>query len=124
MWLFLMSEMLFFGALFMAFSFSRALDTAAFAEAARHAEIAYGAANTAVLVTSSLTITLAVRAADAARPEGSRRGFSPRPPCSASPSSSSRASNIATTFDIISFRAAISRSDGMRPRSSGPSTGP
>ena len=67
MWLFLMSEMLFFGALFMAFSFSRALDPAAFAEAARHAEIAYGAANTAVLVTSSLTITIAVRAADAAR---------------------------------------------------------
>ena len=66
MWLFLMSEMLFFGALFMAFSFSRALDPAAFAEAARHAEIAYGAANTAVLVTSSLTITIAVRAADAA----------------------------------------------------------
>jgi cytochrome c oxidase subunit III len=65
MWLFLMSEMLFFGALFMAFSFSRALDPAAFVEGARHTEIAYGAVNTLVLVTSSLTITLAVRAADA-----------------------------------------------------------
>ena len=46
MWLFLMSEMLFFGALFMAFSFSRAFSPAAFMEGARHTEIAYGAANT------------------------------------------------------------------------------
>ena len=67
MWLFLMSEMLFFGALFMAFSFSRALNPAAFTEAARHTEIAYGAANTVVLVTSSLTMTLAVRATDIGR---------------------------------------------------------
>lgn len=64
MWFFLMSEMLFFGALFMAFSFSRVLSPEAFAEGARHTEIGYGAANTVVLVTSSLTITLAVRAAD------------------------------------------------------------
>ena len=72
MWLFLMSEMLFFGALFMAFSFSRAFSPAAFMEGARHTEIAYGAANTVVLVTSSLTVTLAVRAADIgrARPRG------------------------------------------------------
>ena len=67
MWLFLMSEMLFFGALFMAFSFSRAFSSAAFMEGARHTEIAYGAANTVALVTSSLTITLAVRAADIGR---------------------------------------------------------
>ena len=63
MWLFLMSEMLFFGAVFMAFSFSRALNVAEFQAAARHTEIPYGAANTLVLVTSSLAITLAVRAA-------------------------------------------------------------
>ena len=67
MWLFLMSEMLFFGALFMAFSFSRAFSPAAFMDGARHTEIAYGAANTVVLVTCSLTITLAVRAADIGR---------------------------------------------------------
>ena len=67
MWLFLMSEMLFFGALFMAFSFSRAFSPAAFMAGARHTEIAYGAANTVVLVTSSLTITFAVRAADIGR---------------------------------------------------------
>jgi cytochrome c oxidase subunit III len=63
MWLFLMSEMLFFGAVFMAFSFTRALNVSPFQEAARDTEIAYGASNTVVLVTSSLTITLAVRAA-------------------------------------------------------------
>ena len=62
MWLFLMSEMLFFGAVFMAFSFSRALDVSAFQAAARETALWYGAANTLILVTSSLTITLAIRA--------------------------------------------------------------
>ena len=63
MWLFLMSEMLFFGAVFLAFSFTRSVNVAEFQAAARETEIGYGAANTAVLVTSSLTMTLAVRAA-------------------------------------------------------------
>ena len=63
MWLFLMSEMLFFGAVFMAFSFTRSLNVAEFQTAARETEIAYGAANTVVLVTSSLSMTLAIRAA-------------------------------------------------------------
>jgi cytochrome c oxidase subunit 3 len=68
MWLFLMSEMLFFGAVFMAFSFTRALNVAAFEAGAHETEIVYGASNTVVLVTSSLTITLAVRAAGAENP--------------------------------------------------------
>ncbi len=63
MWLFLMSEMLFFGAVFMAFSFSRALDVPAFRTAAQKTVLWYGASNTLILVTSSLTITLAIRAA-------------------------------------------------------------
>jgi cytochrome c oxidase subunit III len=67
MWLFLMSEMLFFGAVFMAFSFTRALNVAEFQDAARETEIVYGATNTFVLVTSSLAITLAVRAARLSR---------------------------------------------------------
>ncbi|HZZ63204.1 MAG TPA: cytochrome c oxidase subunit 3 [Roseiarcus sp.] len=66
MWLFLMSEMLFFGAVFMAFSFTRALNVAEFQHAARHTEIVYGAPNTFVLVTSSLAMTIAVRAANIA----------------------------------------------------------
>ncbi len=67
MWLFLMSEMLFFGAVFMAFSFTRALNVAAFEAGAHETEIVFGAPNTVVLVTSSLTITLAVRAASLSR---------------------------------------------------------
>lgn len=67
MWLFLMSEMLFFGALFLAFAFSRALNMQAFAAAARETDLAYGGSNTFVLVTSSLTMTLASRAADLGR---------------------------------------------------------
>lgn len=66
MWLFLMSEMLFFGAVFMAFSFSRTLDVQAFERAAQETALWYGASNTLILVTSSLTITLAIRAAAAA----------------------------------------------------------
>jgi len=66
MWLFLMSEMPFFGAVFMAFRFSRALNVDAFQTAARETEIVYGASNTVILVTSSLTITLALRAANIA----------------------------------------------------------
>ncbi len=65
MWLFLMSEMLFFGAVFVAFSFSRALDVSAFRDAAKETVLWYGAPNTAIIVTSSLTITLAIRAATA-----------------------------------------------------------
>ena len=73
MWLFLMSEMLFFGAVFMAFSFSRTLDAPAFQKAAQETEVWYGAANTLILVTSSLTITLAIRAASVAdRPLATR----------------------------------------------------
>jgi cytochrome c oxidase subunit 3 len=67
MWLFLMSEMLFFGGLFLAFAFSRALNIQAFAGAARETNLVYGSSNTFVLVTSSLTITLASRAADLGR---------------------------------------------------------
>ncbi len=65
MWLFVMSELLFFGAALTAFAFSRAISPAAFAAAARETSLAYGGANTAVLITSSLAATLAVRAADA-----------------------------------------------------------
>jgi cytochrome c oxidase subunit 3 len=67
MWLFLMSEMLFFGGLFLAFAFSRALNMQAFVAAARETNLVYGGGNTFVLVTSSLTITLASRAADLGR---------------------------------------------------------
>ena len=122
MWLFLMSEMLFFGALFMAFSFSRAFSPAAFMEGARHTEIAYGAANTVALVTSSLTITLAVRAADIGRAKLAAF-FSAQRRRSAFFSSLSRASNIATIFDITYSPAPVLRSARTPRRSSGRFTG-
>ncbi|MBV9784515.1 MAG: cytochrome c oxidase subunit 3 [Acidisphaera sp.] len=54
MWLFLATEVLFFGALFLAWTVSRHYHAAGFAEAARHTEISLGTINTVLLVTSSL----------------------------------------------------------------------
>jgi cytochrome c oxidase subunit III len=65
MWFFLASEVLFFGALLCAFAIYRSYNTEAFRIASAHTEIGYGAINTALLLTSSLTMTVAVRAATA-----------------------------------------------------------
>ena len=62
-WIFLASELLFFGGLLLVYTVARILHPAAFMEAARETDILYGTANTAVLLTSSLTMALAVRAA-------------------------------------------------------------
>ena len=64
MWIFIASEVLFFGALFMGYSFVRALHPADFAAAAHETNLWYGAANTAILLTSSFTMVMGVRAAD------------------------------------------------------------
>jgi cytochrome c oxidase subunit 3 len=53
MWLFLASEVLFFGALFLTFAVCRLQHPLGFALAARHTNLAIGAVNTALLVTSS-----------------------------------------------------------------------
>jgi cytochrome c oxidase subunit 3 len=65
MWLFLMSEVLFFGALFVTYAIYRSFNADAFRIAAEHTELIYGATNTAILLTSSLTMTVALRAASA-----------------------------------------------------------
>jgi cytochrome c oxidase subunit III len=65
MWLFLMSEVLFFAALFITYSVYRHFNAEAFRIAAAHSDIVYGATNTAILLTSSLTMTVALRAASA-----------------------------------------------------------
>ena len=64
MWTFIASEVLFFGALFMGYSFVRVLHPADFAEAAGHTNLWYGGTNTAILLTSSFTMVMAVRATD------------------------------------------------------------
>src|SRR5512141_345042 len=63
MWTFLATEILFFGGLFMAYITYRHAYAQAFAEASRHTDVFYGTLNTAVLLTSSLTMALAVHAA-------------------------------------------------------------
>lgn len=63
MWTFLVTEIMFFGALFLAFAVYRATYTNVFAEAHKELSVKLGTLNTFVLLTSSLTMALAVRAA-------------------------------------------------------------
>jgi cytochrome c oxidase subunit 3 len=67
MWVFLASEVLFFGGLFTAYAVLRSQAWSAFAEGSRQLSATLGGVNTAVLLTSSLTMALAVYAAHAAR---------------------------------------------------------
>jgi cytochrome c oxidase subunit 3 len=62
MWVFLATEVMFFGALFLAFSVTRSLHVESFSQAAKHLDILAGTINTAVLFTSSFTTALAVSA--------------------------------------------------------------
>ena len=62
-WVFLASEALFFGGLLLGYTVYRNLYPAAFAVAARETEIFYGTLNTAILLTSSLSMAVAERAA-------------------------------------------------------------
>lgn len=61
MWIFIVSEVLFFGAFFLAFTYLRILHTEAFETASSRTGLAYGATNTVLLLTSSFTMSLAVR---------------------------------------------------------------
>ncbi len=62
-WLFLVTEILFFGGLFCAFFIYRGWYFDSFVEAHHHLDKKMGALNTLFLITSSLTMALAVRAA-------------------------------------------------------------
>ncbi len=63
MWTFLITEIMFFGGLFLGYIVYRSLYPQAFAEASTLLDYRLGAINTAVLICSSLTMVLAVRAA-------------------------------------------------------------
>jgi len=67
MWAFLVTEVLFFGGMFTAYVVYRALFTRAFEGASNLLDIRLGAFNTAVLILSSLTMAIAVRAASHGR---------------------------------------------------------
>jgi len=62
MWLFLLTEVLFFGGLFAAYAIYRIQSPEAFVEASHHLYMWLGAGNTAVLLLSSFTMVLAVHA--------------------------------------------------------------
>ncbi len=63
MWVFLVTEVLFFGGALMAYSIYRSWYPGAFASASHHLDVTLGAVNTAVLIVSSLTMAMAVHAA-------------------------------------------------------------
>lgn len=67
MWLFLVTEILFFGGLFAAYIVYRTQNPAAFAAASNELDLAWGTINTAVLIGSSLTMALAVWASQTGR---------------------------------------------------------
>ncbi|MBZ0273262.1 cytochrome c oxidase subunit 3 family protein [bacterium] len=63
MWLFLAQELLFFSGLFLAYAAYRYFYPGTFLQAHEHLSVPMGATNTVVLITSSLTMALGVRAA-------------------------------------------------------------
>ena len=67
MWIFLCTEVMFFGGLFLAYTIYRNQDEAAFAAASHELDLFWGTVNTVVLLTSSLTMALAVRSAESLR---------------------------------------------------------
>lgn len=63
MWVFLATELMFFGGLFTGYTIFRVLHYAGFVAGSHLLEVKFGATNTAVLICSSLTMALAVHAA-------------------------------------------------------------
>ncbi len=70
MWVFLVTEIMFFGGLFMAYIVYRSMYPEAWLAGSRELDEVLGGLNTVVLICSSLTMVLAVRAAQV----GSRKG--------------------------------------------------
>jgi cytochrome c oxidase subunit 3 len=67
MWVFLVTELMFFGGLFLAYVIYRSAYPRAFALASHELDIALGTTNTVVLIASSLTMALGVRSAQLGR---------------------------------------------------------
>ena len=64
-WVFLASELLFFGSLLLLYTAYRVANPNVFIAAGRETDLWYGTVNTAVLMTSSLTMAVAAQAAEA-----------------------------------------------------------
>jgi cytochrome c oxidase subunit III len=67
MWVFLVTEIMFFGGIFTAYTVYRAAYAAAFAAASHHLDVRLGGVNTAILISSSFTMAMAVRGAQLGR---------------------------------------------------------
>jgi len=67
MWIFLATEVMFFGVLFMGYTAYRAVYYESFAAASHHLKLLLGGINTVVLLSSSLSMALAVHAAQLGR---------------------------------------------------------
>ena len=110
MWVFLLTEILFFGALFMVYTIYRMWYPGAFAAASHHLDIPLGTINTAVLIGSSLTMALAVHAAQL----NSRKGIMVFIVADDGPRQHvprhQRRSSTRTSFTSTSFQARSSRS--------------
>src|SRR5262245_56652107 len=70
MWTFLITEILFFGGMFLAYTYYRSTYPDIFAVASTSLNVYVGAANTVVLLCSSLTMVMAVRAAQLGQQKG------------------------------------------------------
>ncbi len=64
MWVFLATEVMFFGGMFTGYALYRSTYTQAFADASNHLDVWLGSINTAVLIFSSFTMALAVHSAE------------------------------------------------------------
>ena len=67
MWVFLVTEILFFGGFFLAYTIYRWSSPRGFAHASQHMNVVLGTVNTAVLIISSLTMAMAVHSASTGR---------------------------------------------------------
>ncbi len=67
MWVFLVTEVLFFGGMFMTYTLNRSTYPVIFAEASKSIRLSLGAVNTVVLIGSSLTMAMAVWASQAGK---------------------------------------------------------
>src|SRR5215217_6284906 len=68
MWVFLVTELMFFGGMFLAYTLYRSAYPASFASASNHLDITLGAVNTGVLILSSFTMALGVYFTQIGRP--------------------------------------------------------
>jgi len=71
MWIFLATEILFFGGMFTSYIVYRSLHLQSFIAGSHELKVVFGATNTAVLICSSLTMALAIRSAQTGRSKGS-----------------------------------------------------